>query len=74
MALLLRSPAFMYDHRGDEVKSDPKRVFLVFVNEDGMAYHWRWDWADDEDPEVPKGEGRFVKKVYDRRESGVLEE
>ena len=61
-------PAFMYDQRGDKVTSDPRRVFLVFVNEEGMVYNWRWDWADDEDPDVPKGEDRFIKKVYDSRE------
>ena len=62
-------PTYMYDQRGDKVKSDPQRVFLVFIDEEGVAYNWRWDWADANDSETPEGHARFVAKVFDQRDA-----
>jgi hypothetical protein len=64
-------PSLMYDARGDEVASDPMQVFVVFVNDKGIAYIWRWELADEDDPEIPKGKHRFKKKIYDGREEGA---
>jgi hypothetical protein len=60
---------FMYDKRGDVVASDPTEVFLVFVNDQMIAYNWRWEAADQDDPEIPINSGsRFHEKIYDYRE------
>ena len=62
-------PSFMYDKRGTKVESDPNQVFLVFVNDEAIAYNWRWEFVDETDLEIPKGENRFVSKVFDKREA-----
>jgi hypothetical protein len=59
----------MYDKRGDEADSDPIQVFVVFVNDEGVAYNWRWELADEADMEIPRGTGRFKTRVFDKRES-----
>jgi hypothetical protein len=40
----------------DGTKSGPRRgqVYLVFVNEDRVAYNWRWEAADRDNPELPQ--------------------
>jgi hypothetical protein len=58
----------MYDKRGDLVASDPDQIFLVFVNDTGIVYNWRWEFADEADPEIPVGKERFALKIFDRRE------
>jgi hypothetical protein len=60
-------PRSMYDKRGGEVGSDPNQVFLVFVNDEGVAYNWRWEFATETDKEIPAGEDRFISKVFDKR-------
>src|SRR4051794_18027028 len=30
-------PSFMFDERGQQVRSDPRQVFLVFVNDERVA-------------------------------------
>jgi hypothetical protein len=62
-------PSCMYDKRGDKVDSDPNQVFLVFVNDERVAYNWRWEFADEADTEIPRGEGRFITKIFDKREA-----
>src|SRR4051794_18330613 len=40
-------PVHYYDpETGQKCPSDSDDVFLVFVNKDRIAYHWRWDSAD----------------------------
>lgn len=58
-------PAHYYDPKsGRKLPSDPDDVFLVFVNKDRVAYHWRWDRADDDGSGMPSGHlSRFRKKV-----------
>jgi hypothetical protein len=62
-------PAFMYDKRGDQVESDPNQVFLVFVNDDRVAYNSRWEFAHEDDTEIPAGNDRFITKIFDKREA-----
>lgn len=62
-------PDCMYDKRGAPVDSDPNQVFLVFVNDERIAYNWRWEFVDDEDREVPKGKDRFINRIYDKRKA-----
>lgn len=42
----------------------PDEVFLVFVNSDRVAYHWRWEKADKDGTGLPNGYlTRFRKKA-----------
>jgi hypothetical protein len=42
----------------------PNQVYLVFVNEEGVAYNWRWEKADDDDPRLPKDhQSRFKRRA-----------
>jgi hypothetical protein len=50
---------------GSEANPDPNQVYLVFVNDEGVAYNWRWEHADPKKPDFPKGyETRFKDTVY----------
>ena len=41
-----------------------REVFLVFVNEELVAYEWYWYPADDQDPNLPEGHDvRFVRRL-----------
>ena len=37
-------------------------VFLVFVNEERVAYNWRWEKCDLDDPRLPQGYSERFKK------------
>jgi hypothetical protein len=40
------------------------QVFLVFVNDEGVAYNWRWEKADPDDSNLPRDhEARFARKL-----------
>lgn len=42
----------------------PGQVYLVFVNDEGVAYNWRWDKADADDALLPVGHAtRFRKRL-----------
>ncbi len=42
----------------------PAQVYLVFINDDGVAYNWRWDRADPDEPSLPVGyQTRFRKRL-----------
>jgi hypothetical protein len=50
---------------GLEANPDPGRVFLVFVNDEGIAYNWRWEIADPENVNLPREYAtRFKVTVY----------
>ena len=39
-------------------------VFLVFVNEERVAYNWRWEKCDPDDPTLPQNHAeRFHKRL-----------
>jgi hypothetical protein len=57
------SKAFRKD--GKEIDPYPNQVFLVFVNDEGVAYNWRWEPADLDCSDFPKGHAqRFRTTVY----------
>jgi hypothetical protein len=40
------------------------QVYLVFVNEDGVAYNWRWERADPDDARLPRqASDRFKRRL-----------
>lgn len=42
----------------------PGQIYLVFVNDEGVAYNWRWEEADSDDPRLPVDhENRFRNRV-----------
>lgn len=45
------STAFCTD--GSARRPYPGKVFLVFVNDQSVAYNWRWDKSDPGDPRLP---------------------
>jgi hypothetical protein len=39
-------------------------VYLVFVNDEGVAYNWRWEKAEPEQPDLPVDhQTRFKKRL-----------
>jgi hypothetical protein len=46
-------PTAAYRADGTERSPYPGQVFLVFVNQEKVAYNWRWEQADPDDGEVP---------------------
>jgi hypothetical protein len=43
--------AFLRD--GTEVRPFPGQIYLVFVNEEKVAYNWRWEKSDQDNPRLP---------------------
>jgi hypothetical protein len=42
----------------------PGQVYLVFVNDEGVAYNWRWEKADPDQPSLPMDhENRFKRRL-----------
>lgn len=57
-------PDHAYHPDGTERAPYPRQVYLVFVNDQGIAYNWRWEKADADDPRLPREHGaRFKRKV-----------
>ena len=55
-----------HSYRPDGSSAPPYRgqVYLVFVNEERVAYNWRWEKADPDNPRLPLGhETRFQRKL-----------
>ena len=61
-------PAVSFRKDGSEADPHPNQVYLVFVNDEGVVYNWRWEMADLDHPDFPKGvfgqNERFKKRVY----------
>jgi hypothetical protein len=58
-------PSTKYLKNGSEANADAGQVFLVFVNDESVAYNWRWESVDPENPDYPKScETRFKSTVY----------
>ncbi|HEV8058298.1 MAG TPA: hypothetical protein VGP68_00365, partial [Gemmataceae bacterium] len=57
-------PAESYQADGSSGRPYPGQVYLVFVNEDQVAYNWRWEKADPDDSRLPLGhQTRFRKRL-----------
>ena len=58
-------PADAYDFKTHNKRGAwPGQVFLVFVDDDGIVYNWRWEKAHPEDAKLPTDfENRFEQKV-----------
>lgn len=57
-------PESAYHSDGTKRTPYPNQVYLVFVNDESVAYNWRWEQADQDDPKLPKNhEERFRKRL-----------
>ena len=57
-------PSKSYSPDGDECPPRRGQVYLVFVNEDRVVYNWRWERADTDHPDLPRGhEARFKRRL-----------
>lgn len=57
-------PSRRFTKDGREADPYPNQVFLVFVNDESVAYNWRWEKASQEDPELPANhEARFRRRL-----------
>lgn len=57
-------PSCGFSRDGHEQATYPNQVYLVFVNDDSVAYNWRWEKADPSDPDLPiNHEDRFKRRL-----------
>ena len=57
-------PSKAYHADGTPRAAYPLQVYLVFVNDERVAYNWRWEKADKDDPQLPRNyQTRFRKRV-----------
>ena len=57
-------PPYSFNEDGEQKSPYAKQVFLVFVNQDKVAYNWRWAKADELDDALPEDyEERFARRV-----------
>jgi hypothetical protein len=57
-------PEHAYHSDGSERSSNPGQVYLVFVNDEGVAYNWRWEKAAPDDPDLPQNhQDRFRERL-----------
>lgn len=57
-------PPHSYGADGAERPPYPHQVYLVFVNDEGVAYSWRWELGDPDDWTLPKDHPqRFRKRL-----------
>lgn len=57
-------PSYAFEKDGNKVSPWPDEVFLVFVNEEKVAYNWYWVKSDKEDKTRPVDfNGRFLREV-----------
>lgn len=58
------TPDFSYSADGERRGPYPQKVFIVFVNDQGVAYNWRWERADPDNPGSPRSsETRFKRRL-----------
>jgi hypothetical protein len=55
-------PEHAYHSDGTERPPYANQVYLVFVNDERVAYNWRWERADADDPRLPENHQRRFKK------------
>ena len=57
-------PDRSYARDGSEGPPYAGQVYLVFINEDGVAYNWRWEKAAPDAPDLPEGHDvRFRRRL-----------
>ncbi len=57
-------PEHAYRSDGTQREPFPGQAYLVFVNDEHVAYNWRWEKADPNNPGLPdKHDERFKKRV-----------
>lgn len=49
---------------GTKARPYPGQVYLIFVNDDQIAYNWRWEKSDEKDSTLPiNHETRFKRRL-----------
>ena len=57
-------PQHSYRADGTEARPYADQVYLVFVNDERVAYNWRWERADENDRRLPVDyEARFNRRL-----------
>lgn len=57
-------PDQSYRADGTEARPYPGQVYLVFVNDERVAYNWRWETADPDNGKLPINHAsRFQKRL-----------
>lgn len=57
-------PEHAYHRDGAQTRPYRGQVYLVFVNDDAVAYNWRWEKADPDDAALPENhQTRFRKRL-----------
>ena len=57
-------PEHSYRPDGTEGRQYPGQVYLVFINDERVAYTWRWEKADPNDSKLPMDhETRFKRRL-----------
>jgi hypothetical protein len=57
-------PEHAYHSDGSERSPYPGQVYLIFVNDEGVAYNWRWEKADPDDTALPQNhQDRFRERL-----------
>jgi len=57
-------PEKSYRPDGTESRAYPGQVYVVFVNDERVAYNWRWEKADPDHPDLPiDDETRFKRRL-----------
>ena len=46
-------PEHAYLRDGTEIRPYTEQIYLVFVNEDRIAYNWRWEKSEPDNPRFP---------------------
>ena len=58
------SPECRYLKDGTPEERKPKRVFVVSINHEKVAYNWRWTKCSEDDEKLPMGHGtRFKRRL-----------
>jgi len=55
-------PDKAYYSDGSQRSPYPDQVFLVFINDEKVAYNWRWEKADLDNLELPKNHAQRFRK------------
>lgn len=57
-------PDRAYRADGEQLPPLDGMIYMVFINSEGIAYNWRWENADETNPELPMDYGlRFIKRL-----------